>query len=423
MYETNDKPERTLIISANIKGHNREQALEYLDELEFLIKTAGAEVVQKIYQELPKLNKATCVGSGKVEEIKEIIKEDDISLIVFDDDLTPMQNKNLVKELNTKVLDRSGIILDIFASRAKTQEAKTQVELAHMQYMLPRLTRLWTHLSKQFGGIGSRGPGETQIETDRRLLRERIQILKHKLDEIAVQQFQQRKSREAFPRFALVGYTNAGKSTLMKTLTGANVYVEDKLFATLDTTVRVFELPGGEKALLSDTVGFIRKLPANLVASFRSTLAEAKEADFLVHVVDVSQKRFREQIAVVNDTLQSLKIENKPTILVFNKIDNLEESADIAIIQNEYPDAIFIGAKQGLNINLLLDTFKKFNDHQSSYVQMFVPYSEMQIIGKIYGKAEILERNDHDDGIFLRLKIQKDIFGIFQNHYSKYFIQ
>ena len=227
MYEVEQKAERTMLVSVNIKGTDREQANEYLEELEFLVETAGAEVVYKVYQELPKINRATCLGTGKIQELKEIIKEKEITLVVFDDDLTPMQNKNLVNEFQVKVLDRSGIILDIFASRAKSQEAKMQVELAHLQYMLPRLTRMWTHLSKQQGGIGgNKGIGETQIETDRRLIRERIQFFKDKLTDIDIQKSQQRKGRSEFVRYALVGYTNAGKSTLMKTLTsGKHLFI------------------------------------------------------------------------------------------------------------------------------------------------------------------------------------------------------
>lgn len=424
MYEVEKAAEKTMLISVNVKGTNREEAKEHLEELAFLVKTAGADVVYKVYQELPKLNHATCIGSGKIKEIKEIIEEKEITLVVFDDDLTPMQNRNLVRELNVKVLDRSGIILDIFASRAKTQEAKLQVELAQLQYLLPRLTRLWTHLSKQFGGIGSlRGPGETQIETDRRLIRERIQIFKEKIKDIEIQKTQQRKGRDNFPRFALIGYTNAGKSTLMKTITNEAVYIEDQLFATLDTTVRAFELPSGTVALLSDTVGFIRKLPTHLIASFRSTLAEAREADILVHVIDISHPSFREQIKAVEETLDYLKISDKPTIMVFNKIDLLEDMEITTAIAKEYPNSVFIGAKRGINIFNLLTVFQTLADKNCSELQLFIPYSDTQVLGKIYDKFEIIERNDEDDGTRLLIKVKEELLNYFNNYFSNYIIK
>ena len=424
MYEVEQKAERTMLVSVNIKGTDREQANEYLEELEFLVETAGAEVVYKVYQELPKINRATCLGTGKIQELKEIIKEKEITLVVFDDDLTPMQNKNLVNEFQVKVLDRSGIILDIFASRAKSQEAKMQVELAHLQYMLPRLTRMWTHLSKQQGGIGgNKGIGETQIETDRRLIRERIQFFKDKLTDIDRQKSQQRKGRSEFVRYALVGYTNAGKSTLMKTLTSEDVYIENQLFATLDTTVRTFELPDGTPALLSDTVGFIRKLPTHLIASFRSTLAETCEADILIHVVDISHKSFRDQIKAVNDTLLSLNIKDKPILLVFNKIDLLEDMEIITAISKEFKNSIFISAKREINIPNLLQALKDLSDINSKTVEMFIPYADAYIIGKLYDKCEILKREDGDTGTTLIIKIKSDNIDYFLNTYNKYIIK
>ena len=424
MHETELKPDKTIIAAVNIKGKNRDITQDNLKELALLCKTAGAEVVQKITQELPKINNATYIGSGKIEEIKEIIKEKDISLIVFDDELSPMQNRNLMKELNIKVSDRSGIILEIFANHAKSQEAKTQVDLAYLQYMLPRLTRLWTHLSRQYGGVGTnaKGPGETQIETDRRLLRDRIQFLKGKLKEVEVQKNTQRKGRSELTRFALVGYTNAGKSTLMKALTQADVYIEDKLFATLDTTVRAFELPSGEKSLLSDTVGFIRKLPAHLVASFRSTLAEAKEADFIVNVIDVSHFNFENHIEVVAQTLDSLGITDKPTIHIFNKIDLLEEKFILERLEKEYSNPIFISAKNGINVEEVLNVFMKLNDELSKVIKLFVPYSKMHLISKIYDNSEVLERIEGDEGIALQLKVKNEMSGLFENLYKEFYV-
>lgn len=297
-----------------------EQAHEYLDELEFLAETAGATAVKRFTQKLPMANPRTFVGTGKLEEIKEYVKEHGIELVIFDDELSPSQLRNIERELECKILDRNILILDIFASRARTSHAKTQVELAQMQYMLPRLKRLWTHLERQKGGIGLRGPGESQIETDRRIIQTRIALLKEKLKEIDKQMSVQRGNRGQLVRVALVGYTNVGKSTLMNVLSKSEVFAENKLFATLDTTVRkvvIENLP----FLLTDTVGFIRKLPHQLVESFKSTLDEVREADLLIHVVDISHPSFEDQLHIVNETLAELDNKDKPMILVFNKID------------------------------------------------------------------------------------------------------
>jgi len=413
-----DEKERAIACSVKRKGSNREEALEDLEELVFLAETAGAEVVHKIYQELPKINSATVIGKGKLQEIKQIVKEDNIKLIIFDDNLSPAQVNNLEKELNIKVTDRSGIILDIFATRAKTNEAKTQVELAQLQYILPRLTRMWTHLSKQYGGIGTRGPGETQIETDRRIIRTRIQTLKEKLLEIEQQKREQRKKRSDIPQFALLGYTNAGKSTLMNTITDANVYVENKLFATLDTTVRQFTLPSGQKALISDTVGFIKKLPPNLVASFKSTLMEAIDADVLLHIVDVSHKLFRDQINTVNKTLEELKINEKPTILVFNKVDLLDDVSIHKALKNEFPDSIFISAQRGINIENLLTLMQEKYNRYNNIFEINLPYSKSDMISLIYESYEVINRQDSDDGMIFKIKIPVEKEKYFFNKFS-----
>jgi GTP-binding protein HflX len=415
-----DEKERAIACSVKRKGSNREEALEDLEELVFLAETAGAEVVHKIYQELPKINSATVIGKGKLQEIKQIVKEDNIKLIIFDDNLSPAQVNNLEKELNIKVTDKSGIILDIFATRAKTNEAKTQVELAQLQYILPRLTRMWTHLSKQYGGIGTRGPGETQIETDRRIIRTRIQTLKEKLLEIEQQKREQRKKRSDIPQFALVGYTNAGKSTLMNTITDANVYVENKLFATLDTTVRQFTLPSGQKALISDTVGFIKKLPPNLVASFKSTLMEAIDADVLLHIVDVSHKLFRDQINTVNKTLEELKINEKPTILVFNKVDLLDDVSIHKALKNEFPDSIFISAQRGINIENLLTLMQEKYNRYNNIFEINLPYSKSDMISLIYESYEVINRQDSDDGMIFKIKIPVEKEKYFFNKFSQY---
>lgn len=313
--------ERTVLVGLATKAQNEIKANEYLDELAFLARTAGAEPEKRFVQKMDYPNPRTYVGTGKLEEIRQYVEDNEIGLVIFDDDLSPKQVANIERELKVKILDRTSLILDIFAKRAQTATARTQVELAQYQYLLPRLTRMWTHLERQRGGIGMRGPGETQIETDRRIILDKISRLKDELKRIDSQKSIQRKNRGKLTRVALVGYTNVGKSTLMNLLSKSDVFAENKLFATLDTTVRkviIDNLP----FLLSDTVGFIRKLPTHLVDSFKSTLDEVREADVLVHVVDVSHPQFEEQIDVVNKTLADVcGAAEKPMILVFNKID------------------------------------------------------------------------------------------------------
>lgn len=312
--------EKSIVVGIVTQNQSEDKLNEYLDELEFLTFTAGGTVVKRFSQKMDKPNPKTFVGTGKLEEIKYYIKDNDITTVIFDDELTPSQSKNITKELDCKVLDRTNLILDIFAQRAETSYARTQVELAQCQYLLPRLTGMWTHLERQKGGIGMRGPGETEIETDRRIVRDRISLLKEKIKVIDKQMATQRSNRGAMVRVALVGYTNVGKSTLMNAVGKSDVFVENKLFATLDTTVRktvIKNLP----FLLSDTVGFIRKLPTQLVESFKSTLDEVREADLLLHVVDISHPEFEDHIASVNKILLDIKSADKPTIMVFNKID------------------------------------------------------------------------------------------------------
>jgi GTP-binding protein HflX len=312
--------ERTVIVGIVTQNQSEDKLKEYLDELEFLTFTAGGEVVKRFFQKMERPNPKTFLGTGKMEEINLYVKEHKISTVIFDDELSPSQQKNITKILDCKVLDRTNLILDIFAQRAETSYARTQVELAQCQYLLPRLSGMWTHLERQKGGIGMRGPGETEIETDRRIVRDRIALLKDKIKIIDKQMSVQRSNRGAMVRVALVGYTNVGKSTLMNVISKSEVFVENKLFATLDTTVRkvvIKNLP----FLLSDTVGFIRKLPTQLVDSFKSTLDEVREADLLLHVVDISHPDFEDHIASVNQTLVDIKSNEKPTIMVFNKID------------------------------------------------------------------------------------------------------
>lgn len=320
MIETAPITEKAVLVGLIGSSQDEKQALEYLDELEFLTDTAGAIVLKKFTQKLDVPNTATFVGTGKLEEISTYVKMLEADTVIFDDELTPTQLRNIEKALECKVLDRTNLILDIFAKRAKTAHAKTQVELAQYQYLLPRLTRMWTHLERQQGGIGMRGPGETQIETDRRIILDKIALLKEKLKKIDMQKSIQRKNRGKLVRVALVGYTNVGKSTIMNMLAKSDVFAENKLFATLDTTVRKVVI-GNLPFLLADTVGFIRKLPHSLVESFKSTLDEVREADVLLHIVDIAHPGFEEQIETVNSTLEELKAGDKPTIYIFNKID------------------------------------------------------------------------------------------------------
>lgn len=363
--------ERAVLVGLITPGQPEERAREYLDELAFLADTAGAEPVKQFFQKVDYANPKTFVGPGKLQEIKEYIDQEEIGLIIFDDELSPKQLRNIENELKILVLDRTNLILDVFAKRAQTASAKTQVELAQLQYMLPRLTRLWTHLERQRGGIGMRGPGETQIETDRRIILTKISLLKQNLKEIDKQMATQRKNRGKMVRVALVGYTNVGKSTLMNMLSKSDVFAENKLFATLDTTVRkviIDNLP----FLLTDTVGFIRKLPHHLVESFKSTLDEVREADLLVHVVDISHPNFEEQLKIVEETLREIDPREKPVLLVFNKIDAFshipKEEDDLTPIQRENyslddlkstwiaklsDNCIFISAKQKINVENL----------------------------------------------------------------------
>jgi GTP-binding protein hflX len=312
--------EKVVLVGVITSTQNEEKVNEYLDELAFLTYTAGGEVIKRFTQRMEAPHPKTFIGTGKMEELAQFVEENDIGTVIFDDELTPAQQNNIEKILRKKILDRTTLILDIFAQRAQTSYARTQVELAQYQYLLPRLTGLWTHLERQRGGIGMRGPGETEIETDRRIVRDRIALLKRKLETIDKQMATQRGNRGALVRVALIGYTNVGKSTLMNLISKSDVFAEDKLFATLDTTVRKVVI-GNLPFLLSDTVGFIRKLPTQLIESFKSTLDEVRDADLLLHIVDISHPNFEEHIASVNQILLDIKSIEKPTIMVFNKID------------------------------------------------------------------------------------------------------
>ena len=374
-FSTAEVPEKAILVSVCPSGTTMEYAEECLNELSFLLTTAGGVPVKQVIQRLERPDSRTYIGSGKIDEVVEYKEALDADFLVFDDELSPTQLRNLEKAFSCRILDRTSLILDIFAKRARTSIAKTQVELAQLQYMLPRLTRLWTHLERQRGGIGMRGPGETQIETDRRLITEKITLLKERLSSIDKQKVQQRKNRESLVRVALVGYTNVGKSTLMNLLSKSDVLAENKLFATLDTTTRKVVI-GNLPFLLTDTVGFIRKLPHGLVESFKSTLDEVREADLLIHVVDISHRNYEEQIDSVNKTLEEIGAADKPTILCFNKIDaytftpkdpddltpETKANWTLAMLQDSWMarrssgDTLFISAQSRQNIDRLRDT-------------------------------------------------------------------
>lgn len=392
MIETRREAERAVLVGIIYPGQEEREVNEYLDELAFLTETAGAEPVRRFVQKLDTPNPRTFVGSGKIDEIAAFISENRIGIAIFDDELSPSQLRNIEKELGCRILDRTNLILDIFARRARTSHARTQVELAQYQYLLPRLTGMWTHLERQRGGIGLRGPGETEIETDRRIIRDRISLLKDQLKKIDTQMATQRKNRGKMVRVALVGYTNVGKSTIMNLLSKSDVFAENKLFATLDTTVRkvvITNLP----FLLSDTVGFIRKLPHDLVESFKSTLDEVRESDLLIHVVDISHPGFEEQVAVVNETLRELGSASKPVIMIFNKIDAFtytkKDEFDLTPVQRENISlsdlkktwmgtdknykSVFISAKTKQNIEELRQLL--YEEVKQIHIQRY-PYNE-----------------------------------------------
>ncbi len=374
-FSTTKQRETAVLVALVTPEQTADQAQEYLEELAFLAETAGAKTLKTYAQKLEKPDVATFIGKGKVDEIKRFVTSHKVDMVIFDDDLSPSQVRNLEHRLGCKILDRSLLILNIFSKRAQTAQAKTQVELAQYQYLLPRLTKMWTHLSKQKGGIGMRGPGEKELETDRRIVRDKIALFSKKLDKIEKQSITRRKARQKVVRVALVGYTNVGKSTLMRLLSKSDVFAENKLFATVDSTVRKVVIKG-IPFLLTDTVGFIRKLPHTLIECFKSTLDEVREADILLHVVDISHPSFEEQMRIVNDTLADIGVADKPTITVYNKIDRWEEQREAeamdemnghtletqnhlplveATYMNEGDDTVFVSAVKKKNIGALRD--------------------------------------------------------------------
>ena len=398
--------EKALLIGVLINEQNSEILNEHLDELKLLAETAGAIVVGEIYQSIKKINSQFFVGKGKAVQIVEQAKELKVKLIIFDDELTPSQIKNflqLAKEI--KIIDRNGLILDIFSKHAKTRESKTQVELAHLEYMLPRLTKQWSHLERQMGGIGTRaGMGESQIEIDRRLIRQRISKLKKELIQIENERKTQSKMRNNKYRVSLVGYTNAGKSSLMKCLSGENVYIQNQLFATLDTTIRRVDLDKNHSILLSDTVGFIRKLPHDLVASFKSTLFEVIESDLLLIVLDASSNQIKEHMYTINNVLTELESEDIKTMIVLNKIDLIKTKKRIKFLKINYPDAVMISAIDHLRINKLINRIINIMNEEYETIEISFPYTESRKISMVQRDVEVLDRSYQDDRINLKIK-------------------
>ena len=402
--------EKAITVGVILPGINESDVQNHLEELDLLADTAGAEVVGRVTQRLSKINPAFFVGKGKAEQIINQAKMLNVNLILFDNELSPAQIKNYHKLADDiKIIDRSGLILDIFQKHAQTREAKTQVELAFCQYLLPRLTRQWTHLERQMGGIGTRaGMGETQIEIDRRLIRNRISKLKKDLKRIDRERETQSQRRKNEFRVALVGYTNAGKSTLFNALTGADVHIQDQLFATLDTTIRQLDLGNSHQVLLSDTVGFIRKLPHNLVASFRSTLKEVLEANLVLMVLDASSSIMVEQLETIRDVLSELGAGHMPEISVLNKIDLITDKNMVKKLQRQFPDAVAVSALQHLRLNELRSKILRTMENDYETVDLQIPYEYGKIIAQVQDGVEVLERVYDDQGIRLKIRGNKN---------------
>ena len=398
--------EKTIIIGVIQSGQTDEIINEHLDELELLAETAGAEVVGRITQKVSKVNSATFIGKGKANQIISQAKELDVKLIIFDDELSPGQIKNYHNLSDKiKVLDRSGLILDIFRKHARTKEATTQVDLAYLEYLLPRLTRQWTHLERQMGGIGTRaGMGETQIEVDRRLIRTRITRLKRDLKKIEKERDTQSIRRQSEFRVSLVGYTNAGKSTFFKAITGAEVYIKDQLFATLDTTIRKLDLDSSHEILLSDTVGFIRKLPHNLVASFKSTLKEVLEADLILVVLDISSPQIKDHVNTISDVLKEMGAYEIPTIQVLNKVDLISDGKMIEKLQRSFPEAVTISAQNHLKLSDIKQRIIQMMESNYKTVNLEFSYNDGRIISQVQQGVEVLEREYEEDRVRLKIR-------------------
>ena len=388
---------------------------EHLRELAALADTAGAEVVGELTQQIDRPNSATYLGKGKIDELRAKVEELEATLVIFDDELTPSQGKNIEDAIATRVVDRAELILDIFATRARSAEAKMQVELAQLEYTLPRLTRMWTHLEKFRGGIGVRGPGETQLETDRRLINQRIKLLKDRLDDVQRQRETQRQSRRGEFRASLVGYTNAGKSSVLRALSGAtDIFVENRLFATLDPLTREAELGEHGKVLVTDTVGFVRKLPHQLVASFRATLEEVRDADLLLHVIDASHPQWEEQRVVVDDVLAELGLQDKPVLHVFNKIDQLDDATLAAMrerIANLLPNSVFVSSVVDGELEPLRRALVSALRARSSVAEVRMGSGEGKLLAELHRSAEVLDQRMDGDEIVLRARVDEALAG------------
>ena len=411
--------DRAVLVGAPTRGLDPRLADEHLEELGRLTDTAGGEVVGTLSQRIDRPHPRLFIGKGKGEELQRLVESTEADLVIFDDELSPAQGKNLEELLEVRVLDRAELILDIFATRAQSHEARMQVELAQLEYLLPRLRRMWTHLSRIRGGIGLRGPGETQLETDRRLIGNRISGLKSQLRDVAKARAVQRRSRAGEFRVSLMGYTNAGKSSLLRTLSGADLFVEDRLFATLDSATRSVDLGGGYSALVTDTVGFIRKLPHHLVASFRSTLEEAREADVLLHVIDASHTDWEEQREVVLEVLEELSLHDKEKILVFNKTDRIthaEEEALLARIRAlESHPAVFVSALDGESLDPLRDTLRARMRARLAHIIVRVPVTDGQTLAELYREGEVLDRADDGEVVVMTVRVPQPLLGRLQS--------
>jgi len=412
MYETAQKPERVILVGVN-EGGDEKEVRESLDELGELVKTAGAEPVAVLVQNREKIHLGTYIGKGKIEELRNAISLSQATGIVCDDELSPAQLKNLEQELETKVMDRTLIILDIFAGRAMTREGKIQVELAQLKYRASRLVGLRSSLSRLGGGIGTRGPGEKKLEIDRRLINDRISVLRREVEELKNHRSlaREKRSRNPIPVVAIVGYTNAGKSTLLNTLTDAGILAEDKLFATLDPTTRNYKLPGGQEVLLTDTVGFIRKLPHHLIDAFRSTLEEARYADLILHVVDSSSEQMDAHMDIVYETLKNLDVRDKQIITFFNKMDKLPENAD-RIFKDLRADRTVCGSiKENQGLQELVDVLEKMISERSIYVEKVIPYAEAGKIQLIRQYGQLLGEEYTEGGIAIKAYIPGELEG------------
>lgn len=412
---TEEPQERAVLVGAPIKGISSETAREHLEELGRLADTAGANVVGTLTQWVDSPHPRYYIGEGKARELKEMVEETGAGLVIFDDDLSPAQGKNLENLLKVRIVDRTELILDIFATRARTSEAQTQVELAQLQYMLPRLKRMWTHLERVRGGIGMRGPGETQLETDRRLIGRRIRDLKAKLALMAQRRATQRKARSREFRVSLVGYTNAGKSSMLRALSGSEVFVEDRLFATLDPSTRIVDLGNGDTVLLTDTVGFIRKLPHHLVASFRATLEEAREADVLLHVIDASHPGWEEQKQVVEEVLEDLGASDRPTFLVLNKVDRLTHEEEAAFRERAASvfaqPFVFASTVEEGGLDEVRELLRRELRAQRPEVRLQIPVIDGEALATVYREGEVVTREENGVTIELVARLPRPALG------------